>query len=85
MPITVGSPITFTDTSTNLDSNPIYYWDFGDGTTGTGKIVQHTFNIVGNYDVFHTVTNGCGTSSSTVWTMYVVPICITPTCSFIMS
>jgi PKD repeat protein len=41
-----------------------YDWDFGDGNTGNGKNVSHTF-APGEYDVTLTVTNTAGTSSVT--------------------
>jgi gliding motility-associated-like protein len=44
-------------------------WNFGDGTTGTGDTVNHTYLTPGNYQVSMTVTlaNGCvGTTSETV-------------------
>ena len=38
-----------------------YSWSFGDGTTGTGKIVTHTFSDAGvSYNVTLTVTNDLG-------------------------
>ncbi len=46
-----------------------YAWDFGDGATGTGKTVNHSYSAVGNYTVTLTVTDdqgATGTSTSTV-------------------
>ncbi|MEP7254491.1 MAG: PKD domain-containing protein [Ferruginibacter sp.] len=37
--------------STNFTGNMQWYWDFGDGTTGTGQIVNHTYNRLGTYTV----------------------------------
>lgn len=39
----------------NVNDNIYYYWDFGDGTTGEGKIVEHVYNTSGNYTVELTV------------------------------
>ena len=43
-----------------------YSWDFGDGTGGEGKIVQHTFQHKGNYTVTLTVSDGHLTDTTTV-------------------
>jgi PKD repeat protein len=37
-----------------------YSWDFGDGSTGSGIIVEHTYNTVGTYNVILTVTDYFG-------------------------
>ncbi|GLZ79570.1 hypothetical protein Afil01_43770 [Actinorhabdospora filicis] len=37
-----------------------YAWDFGDGTTGTGKTVSHTYSAAGYYSVRLTVTDNSG-------------------------
>lgn len=34
-----------------------YAWDFGDGTTGTGQIVDHTYNSAGSFTAILTVTD----------------------------
>lgn len=42
-----------------------YTWDFGDGTTGSGKIASHTYTKGGNYRATLTVDDGKGTPCST--------------------
>jgi serine protease AprX len=37
-----------------------YAWDFGDGSTGTGALVDHTFAKAGKYTVTLTVSDGFG-------------------------
>ena len=37
-----------------------YYWEFGDGTTGTGITTNHTYNTPGTYLVYLTVTDSNG-------------------------
>ncbi|MEW5802818.1 MAG: right-handed parallel beta-helix repeat-containing protein [bacterium] len=39
-----------------------FLWDFGDGTTGSGVTVFHTYSHCGIYDVSLTITTECGTS-----------------------
>lgn len=53
--ITQGVPATFTYTGTPADS---YFWDFGDGDTGTGMAVVHEWAEPGTYTVVLTVTVG---------------------------
>ena len=37
-----------------------YYWAFGDGLTGTGPIVDHMYNVPGDYTATLTVSDGIG-------------------------
>lgn len=51
------------DFTANIDGGeyPIkYYWDFGDGTTGTGREISHTYNLQGDYTVTLKVIDGYG-------------------------
>jgi glucose/arabinose dehydrogenase/chitodextrinase len=41
-----------------------YSWNFGDGTTGTGKTVSHTYSTKGKYNAVLTVNDGKGGSNS---------------------
>ncbi|AHM62644.1 beta-1,4-xylanase [Flammeovirgaceae bacterium 311] len=60
------------DASASFDSDGTissYAWDFGDGSTGSGELANHSFSAYGNYTVTLTVTdNGgaVGTSSQLV-------------------
>uniref|UniRef100_UPI0005BE4E51 PKD domain-containing protein n=1 Tax=Cellulosimicrobium cellulans TaxID=1710 RepID=UPI0005BE4E51 len=41
-----------------------YAWDFGDGTSGAGAVVEHTYQNPGSYDAVLTVTDDDGATSS---------------------
>lgn len=57
-----GLSFNFNDISTG---NPdTWVWDFGDGNTGSGGSVNHSFATSGNYTVCLTVSDSCGTDSS---------------------
>lgn len=43
-----------------------YAWDFGDGTTGTGRTASHTYSAAGTYPVKLVVTDDRGALSSAV-------------------
>ncbi len=48
-----------------------YLWDFGDGTTGTGKISEHAYSTAGTYNVTLTVTDESGNSDTDTLTVTV--------------
>lgn len=48
-----------------------YLWDFGDGTTGTGKISEHAYSAAGTYNVTLTVTDESGNSDTDTLTVTV--------------
>jgi PKD repeat protein len=50
-----------------------YTWDFGDGTTGTGMYITHTFQEAKPYQVTLTVTDQIGQKASTTKTVMVNP------------
>ena len=72
--LSTGTPISF-DASGSIDPNGdtlTYAWDFGDGTTGSGKTTTHTYSTAKNYTVTLTVkdsknnANDFGASTSIV-------------------
>jgi len=46
-----------------------YSWNFKDGNTGNGKIVNHTFSSIGSYKIELTVTDDKGATASTTKTI----------------
>ena len=64
-----GDVVHFTGSaSSDPDGDELTYaWDFGDGTTATGEVVQHAFATMGKYVVTVTVSDGFGgTSTDTI-------------------
>lgn len=64
-PTTGMVPLTVTfdaSSSVNADGGPVtsYNWDFGDGQTGTGRVVTHTYDTPGEYTPELTVTVSTG-------------------------
>ncbi|MEM7037593.1 MAG: PKD domain-containing protein, partial [Bacteroidota bacterium] len=51
----------FTNLSTGGTS---YVWDFGDGNTSTQTSPQHTYSMLGTYQVCLVATNNCGSDTS---------------------
>ncbi len=65
--ICAGSAVAF-DASATTDDDPAnltYTWNFGDGTSATGKQVTKTFDKGGTYRVTLTVDDGSGSRCST--------------------
>ena len=50
-----------------------YEWDFGDGTTGTGRTVDHAYSQVGRYTATLTVTSASGGSDTMTLPIVVIP------------
>ncbi len=51
-------PVNFTGSSTPAGVS--WQWDFGDGTTGTGQTISHSYTAIGNYIVSLIVTSASG-------------------------
>ncbi|HET9359727.1 MAG TPA: PKD domain-containing protein [Vicinamibacterales bacterium] len=74
----LGGSVTFDASGSRLNGaacGPVcsYEWDFGDGTTGTGQLAQHTFQTTGVHTVTLTVTAPGGTSNSTSRSFAIAP------------
>ncbi len=61
--------VTFTDTSKNPPTS--WYWSFGDGSTGTGQKVTHTYTDPGRYSITLKAENPAGGHTKT-WSDYIV-------------
>lgn len=70
----IDIPTTFDGSNSNDPDGIItkFSWSFGDGTTGTGKVITHIYNNVGNYTVTLTVTDNYGKTG--IYTTYAVMI-----------
>ncbi len=66
--------ITFDATASSDDGWIVsYQWNFGDGSGGSGILVQHTYNKVGVYTVTLTVTDNEGATDSAQYTLEILP------------
>ncbi|WP_051141391.1 PKD domain-containing protein [Salisaeta longa] len=71
-----GFEVTFDASgSTDPDGGTIqsYTWEFGDGTSGTGATVSHTYQAIGDYDVTLEVIDDEGQTASSSSTVTVNP------------
>jgi hypothetical protein len=63
---TTTNGITFTFDGSASTGNPTSYsWNFGDGNTGSGVSVNHTYASSGTYTVTLIVVNDCGSDTAT--------------------
>ena len=71
----VNQTVAFNATdSHDLDGTIVSYeWDFGEGTNGTGEIVEHSYSSAGNYTVNLTVTDDSNSENYTSLTIPVRP------------
>ena len=63
-PKTLGQTIHFS-ASVVAGSNPTYAWDFGDGTTATGMVTNHSYAQTGDYTTTLTASNLFGSVKAT--------------------
>ncbi|MBS3765019.1 PKD domain-containing protein [Candidatus Bipolaricaulota bacterium] len=74
-PTTGGAPLQVTfDASNSEDQDGIidsFDWEFGDGNSTGGRVVEHSFSSTGEYTVELTVTDNDGATDSTTQTVTV--------------
>lgn len=77
----------FFDASASRDDGQIvsHAWNFGDGSTGSGRQPSHSYEVARTYQVTLTVTDDRGLSASTAPTPYVVTAAANPTAVFTFS
>ncbi|HVH14122.1 MAG TPA: PKD domain-containing protein [Candidatus Angelobacter sp.] len=81
----IGLPVTFNGTGSISYSptNPIlgYSWNFGDGSSATGKIVTHTYTFAGPYRIILTLMTAQGnpSASSTIKVSGATPVTLLKT------
>ena len=83
---TVDQDVHF-DASDSYDADGTivtYYWDFGDGSTGSGLTVIHRYSSKGSYSVYLRVTDNSGNTANTTKSLTVSDN-QSPTAAFIYS
>jgi PKD repeat protein len=72
----VGDLVTLTGTVAGGTPPITYTWSFGDGGTGSGKVITHTFPLTATmktYSVTMTVSNTCPSLSAWIEAVTVRP------------
>jgi PKD repeat protein len=62
-----------TNNGVACNTNCLFAWDFGDGTTGSGQTVTHQFRTVGSVQVRLTVTDARSATATAVQTLTIAP------------
>lgn len=71
-PTPLGSATNFTASVTS-GTNVVYAWDFGDGNSGSGAILAHSYAAPGAYTAVVTATNNVSTASTSTGVVVVSP------------
>ncbi len=74
-----GQPVQFDGSRSTDPADPIvtYSWSFGDGASGTGAHLTHTYRKPGTYQVALTVTDAGGTAATAHQVLRIAPPRIT--------
>src|SRR5690606_30423792 len=84
-----GLSVSFDGSGSSAGGVPIesYAWAFGDGQSGTGVSVEHTYGEAGSYTVELTVTDENGLSDTATETVDVEPAepNVRPTARFVQT
>jgi len=81
-----GQAVQF-DASASVDDGEIvsYAWNFGDGSSGSGPKVTHSYPIAGTFNVTLTTTDDRGLSASTPPVPVTIGVAADPAASFVFS
>jgi len=80
--VCLGESVTFDNSGDQTTSTATYYYDFGDGTTGTSINPTHTYTAIGVYEVVHVVGDQVPCTDTARKTIVVVAA---PSASFTIS
>ncbi|HOU14003.1 MAG TPA: PKD domain-containing protein [Anaerolineae bacterium] len=75
-PFVPPAGVVLTFSGSVLQGSPplTYAWDFGDGASGSGQTVTHTYAMSGTYSVVMTATNGCPSSDTVKRALLVIGV-----------
>jgi PKD repeat protein len=73
LPVTAPVKLTAQTTNKAQGENVTYTWTFGDGATGTGAAVSHTYGSYGYYEVVVTARDAQGQQAMAKTTLNVLP------------
>ena len=70
----VNTPVTFTASTFGGMSPYTISWSFGDGATGSGPSVTHTYTATNTFSVTETATDAASHTATSLQTIFVQPI-----------
>jgi PKD domain len=73
LPVTAPVKLTAQTTNAAQRKNVTYTWTFGDGATGTGAAVSHTYGSYGYYEVVVTARDAQGQQAVAKTTLNILP------------
>jgi len=69
---TEGDIVEFDASPSSAETGTLSYeWEFGDGATGQGEVIDHTYDAADEYQVSLTVTDGSGATDTRVRSLLV--------------
>lgn len=79
----VGTNMVFSGTGSTAQALPVstitdYIWDFGDGVTAHGKVVNHSYNSKGDYTVKLIVTDNLGNVNEAIKSVHIFQMAFPP-------